>query len=82
LVPIGLEQYSETLSTLLLNVAAAAAAAAMQVWYRYVMQLGLVPLNGTTSKQHMAQDLGVQGWAQPLTAQEMRDIGRVIGEDS
>jgi hypothetical protein len=30
----------------------------------------------------MVQDLQVAGWAQPLTEQEMRDIGKVIGEDS
>jgi hypothetical protein len=44
------------------------------------MQLGITPLNGTTSQQHMADDLKVEHWQQPLTDQEMKDIGRVIGE--
>lgn len=54
----------------------------LQVWYRFVMQLGCVPLNGTTSKQHMEADLAVVGWQGDLelSNQEMRDIGRLIGE--
>ena len=59
---------------------AGAAAAAKQVWYRFVMQLGLYPLNGTTSSQHMRDDLQVEQWQQSLSEHEMRDIGRVIGE--
>lgn len=45
------------------------------------MQLGIVPLNGTTSPQHMADDLQVQQWEQPLSVQEMKDIGGTIGEE-
>lgn len=52
-----------------------------QVWYRFVMQLGCVPLNGTTNKQHMLADLSVMDWQQPLSEQEMRDIGKLIGEN-
>lgn len=46
-----------------------------------MMQRGITPLNGTTSQQHMAADLQVEAWAQPLSEAEMRDIGRVIGEE-
>lgn len=45
------------------------------------MQLGLTPLNGTSSQQHMRDDLAVVDWQQPLSEQEMRDIGKVIGEE-
>jgi diketogulonate reductase-like aldo/keto reductase len=52
-----------------------------QVWYRFVIQLGLLPLNGTTSEAHMIADLAVLTWDdQPLTEQDMRDIGSLIGE--
>jgi diketogulonate reductase-like aldo/keto reductase len=55
---------------------------ALQVWYRFVIQLGCVPLNGTSSSQHAAADLSVLSWQgdQSLSQQEMRDIGRLIGE--
>jgi diketogulonate reductase-like aldo/keto reductase len=52
----------------------------VQVWYRFVMQLGVVPLNGTSSSSHMASDLQVQQWSQPLSDAEMKDIGATIGE--
>lgn len=45
------------------------------------MQLGINPLNGTTSAQHMTDDLKVEHWQHPLSEQEMKDIGRVIGEE-
>ncbi|MDD4505084.1 MAG: aldo/keto reductase [Sulfurospirillaceae bacterium] len=32
---------------------------AAQIFYRYVMHQGIVPLNGTTSAQHMKEDLSV-----------------------
>lgn len=51
-----------------------------QVLYRFVMQLGIVPLNGTTDPKHMADDLKVVGW-EDLSAADMRDIGSVIGEE-
>jgi diketogulonate reductase-like aldo/keto reductase len=51
------------------------------VWYRFVMELGCVPLNGSSSAQHIAADLAAVDWAQPLSAQEMRDIGALIGEE-
>lgn len=53
----------------------------LQVWYRFVMQLGIVPLNGSTSKQHIAADLQVPHWEQPLTDAEMQAIGKLIGEE-
>lgn len=51
-----------------------------QVWYRFVMQLGITSLNGTTSAQHMADDLAVLHWAAPLSSDEMRSVGALIGE--
>jgi diketogulonate reductase-like aldo/keto reductase len=54
----------------------------LQVWYRFVIQLGCVPLNGTSSAQHARADLAVLAWEgdRALNQQEMRDIGRLIGE--
>jgi diketogulonate reductase-like aldo/keto reductase len=54
----------------------------VQVWYHFVIQLGCVPLNGTNSAQHARADLAVLAWGgeQALSQQEMRDIGRLIGE--
>jgi hypothetical protein len=54
------------------------------VWYRFVVQLGCVPLNGTSSRQHATADLAVLGWQegqQALSQQEMHDIGQLIGEE-
>lgn len=51
-----------------------------QVWYRFVMQLGITPLNGSTTLAHVRDDLRVLDWQQPLSDQEMRDIGALIGE--
>ena len=44
------------------------------------MQLGITPLNGTTNVQHMADDLAVLDWEQPLSSDEMRAVGALIGE--
>jgi diketogulonate reductase-like aldo/keto reductase len=54
----------------------------LQVWYRFVIQLGCVPLNGTSSRHHAQADLAVLSWQgeQQLSQQEMKDIGRLIGE--
>lgn len=30
-----------------------------QIWYRFLTQLGIVPLNGTTATQHMEEDLSI-----------------------
>lgn len=46
-----------------------------------MLQLGITPLNGTTNGSHMADDLAVLDWQQPLSEAEMREIGGVIGED-
>ena len=32
---------------------------AEQIFYRYVMHQGIIPLNGTTSAQHMKEDLSI-----------------------
>lgn len=65
--------------------AASRGCAAEQVWYRFVIQLGIVPLNGTTSAAHAQADLAVLDWGQPgappaLSEAELHDIGATIGE--
>lgn len=33
-----------------------------QVFFRFLLDIGLVPLTGTTSEQHMQEDLQVLQW--------------------
>ncbi|MBM4262990.1 MAG: aldo/keto reductase [Deltaproteobacteria bacterium] len=42
-----------------------------QVIFRFAMQIGMLPLTGTTSEQHMKEDLAAEKLA-PLTAEEMQ----------
>lgn len=49
----------------------------MQVIFRFAMQVGMVPLTGTTDEQHMKEDLGVLGIE--LTAEEVSFIESVAG---
>ena len=44
-----------------------------QVVFRFCMQVGIVPLTGTTSQAHMNDDLRVEGWA--LGERELAAIG-------
>lgn len=44
-----------------------------QVWYRYLIDLGIVPLIGTTSALHMAQDLAVLDLALEKSEREAID---------
>jgi diketogulonate reductase-like aldo/keto reductase len=48
-----------------------------QVFFRYLTQSGVTPLTGTTSAEHMAQDLAI--FAFELDADELAAIGRVLG---
>eukprot|EP00877_Chromochloris_zofingiensis_P003181 jgi/Chrzof1/12864/Cz07g10050.t1 len=61
------------------NIAKRLGATPAQVFYRFVMQLGIVPLNGTTSEDHMRADLDVLNWPD-LSDQDMASIGKLIGE--
>ena len=51
-----------------------------QAYFKFVMQLSIVPLTGTTSKQHMKQDLAVLEMEE-LTKDEMESIGKYIKDD-
>ena len=42
--------------------------------FRFAMQVGMVPLTGTTNVQHMKQDLAAQGIE--LTAEEVKLVER------
>src|SRR4029453_9984460 len=44
-----------------------------QVVFKFSMQIGMVPLTGTTDAQHMKEDLAVENLA-PLTDEEMEAI--------
>eukprot|EP01013_Petalomonas_cantuscygni_P024838 TRINITY_DN46559_c0_g1_i1.p1 TRINITY_DN46559_c0_g1~~TRINITY_DN46559_c0_g1_i1.p1 ORF type:complete len:344 (-),score=42.98 TRINITY_DN46559_c0_g1_i1:171-1202(-) len=48
-----------------------------QLFFRFVMDLGLAPLTGTTSAQHMAEDLAVLDHPS-LTPEEMQAILRLL----
>jgi diketogulonate reductase-like aldo/keto reductase len=43
-----------------------------QVIFRFAMQIGMLPLTGTTSEQHMKEDLAVDRFS--LSAEELRTI--------
>lgn len=47
-----------------------------QVFFRYLAQSGVTPLTGTTSAEHMAQDLAVFAFA--LDASELAAISRIL----
>ena len=49
----------------------------MQVIFRYAMQVGMVPLTGTTNETHMKEDLGV--YRIMLTEDEVSFIESIAG---
>ncbi|KAF0684218.1 Aste57867_23804 [Aphanomyces stellatus] len=51
-----------------------------QVWYRFVMALGIVPLSGTTNAAHMADDVGVDSIQ--LTKDDIAQLAHLIHEDA
>lgn len=51
-----------------------------QIFFKFVMQLGIVPLTGTTSEKHMKQDLEVLEM-DDLTEKEMEVINSLLGDD-
>jgi diketogulonate reductase-like aldo/keto reductase len=48
-----------------------------QVFFRYLTQVGVVPLTGTTSAQHMLDDLAIFEFV--LQADELDRVGRLLG---
>jgi len=48
-----------------------------QVVFRFAMQVGMIPLTGTTDEQHMKEDLGVNRIA--LSAEEVTFIESIAG---
>jgi diketogulonate reductase-like aldo/keto reductase len=48
-----------------------------QVFFRYLTQVGVVPLTGTTSAQHMRDDLAIFGFE--LAGDEVEAVGRLLG---
>jgi diketogulonate reductase-like aldo/keto reductase len=51
-------------------------AAPAQVIFRFAMQVGMLPLTGTTSRQHMQEDLEAEGLT--LSAEEVRQIEDIV----
>ena len=51
---------------------------AAQCWFRFVQHLGIAPLTGTCSEQHMREDLQISEFA--LTLDEVRSLAALIGE--
>jgi len=47
-----------------------------QIFFRYLTQSGIVPLTGTTSEQHMKEDLGIFDFE--LSSEELKQVGRLL----
>jgi len=47
-----------------------------QIWFRYLTQIGIVPLTGTGSAEHMREDLGIFGFE--LGEKQCGAVGRLI----
>ena len=61
----------------LLSIAGRLGVESAQVIFRFAMQVGMVPLTGTTSEQHMREDLGV--YEIELTDDEVNIIESIAG---
>jgi diketogulonate reductase-like aldo/keto reductase len=48
-----------------------------QLWFRFVMALGIVPLSGTTNLQHMKEDLRVPDI--PLSSSDVQKLTSLLG---
>lgn len=57
------------------SIASRCGATVAQVLFRFAMQIGMLPLTGTTSKQHMKEDLQAEQYS--LFEQELRQIETV-----
>ncbi len=49
---------------------------APQIFFRYLSQIGIVPLTGTCSKQHMQEDLSIFDFE--LSADELNNVSRML----
>ncbi len=58
----------------LLAIAAAHRRTPEQIVFRYALDLGMLPLTGTSSSEHMREDLAALGH-EPLSASELRIVG-------
>jgi diketogulonate reductase-like aldo/keto reductase len=47
-----------------------------QIFFRYLSQLGIVPLTGTCSKHHMVEDLSIFDFE--LSSEELHHVGRLL----
>ncbi len=59
------------------SIAARAEATPAEVVFRFTLAVGMLPLTGTTSAEHMRQDLASRGLT--LTPDEVRAIERLVG---
>jgi diketogulonate reductase-like aldo/keto reductase len=48
----------------------------VQIFFRYLSQSGIVPLTGTSSEQHMREDLGIFGFA--LTVEDLNKVSSLL----
>jgi diketogulonate reductase-like aldo/keto reductase len=55
-------------------IAAAHGTSPEQVVFRFALEVGMLPLTGTTDEQHMREDLAVTGWQ--LTPAELAELDR------
>ncbi|KAI1727046.1 aldo/keto reductase family domain-containing protein [Ditylenchus destructor] len=65
-------------SELLREIASKRSATPEQIFFRYVLDIGIAPLTGTTSQQHMKQDLAVLDMP-PLSKEEIAQIDQMLG---
>jgi diketogulonate reductase-like aldo/keto reductase len=59
------------------SIAARAGRSITQIAFRFALQVGMIPLTGTSSEEHMREDLGIFDFE--LTEQDVRAIERVSG---
>lgn len=63
----------ETQHPVILNLAKERSWTACQVVFRFALDIGMLPLTGTSSSQHMGEDLSVMD-AEPLTTEQLQAI--------
>lgn len=64
----------------MLDIAAKRGITPQQVFFRFVIDIGIVPLTGTTSDVHMKQDLAVLDMP-PLAVEEVDAIRNLMSKD-
>jgi diketogulonate reductase-like aldo/keto reductase len=63
---------------LIAGIAARAKATVAQVLFSFVRMIGILPLTGTSSAEHMKQDLAAS-WSLALSSEEVHAIDTLIG---